>query len=254
MSPRVPLFEGLKAIGSRQLPALLEGPFTTFLPKNSKALGTNFIKDVYSIAEPRILVITGHLYLDYVLNRIVAKELASTKRSSRASFHENLSALNAANKLDIDTFQALSAVNGLRNRFAHNLFFDVSEWDPTAIPYVNEFRLRVPQRHYLRQAFAILLLRFTFLVLLSELSQKYRWIYLENVRRRCKRANSAIHLSGGKKVEARTGGKARPLRVRINNADASASGAAVEEAEFRRQVRSECGAWERGKKTLFDVA
>ena len=41
------------------------------LPHTSSALITNAVKDVMAIDEPRLLVITGHLYLDYILYRML---------------------------------------------------------------------------------------------------------------------------------------------------------------------------------------
>jgi len=165
------------------LPSLLKMPLGSFLPNRSVSFGTNFIKDIHSTTEPRILIITGHLYLDYLISRMANKEIAARAMHSRSSFRDKLDALNVAGKLDITSFQALSAVNTLRNRFAHDLFYDLADWNPTALPYIAEFGLRIPKRRHLRIAFSVIVIRLTLFVLLIELSKKYRWLHLEDVPR-----------------------------------------------------------------------
>ncbi|HEU0144094.1 MAG TPA: hypothetical protein VFQ47_04855, partial [Nitrososphaera sp.] len=71
MNRAEPMFQALREIPASNLPKVLEFPLNTFSPKKSKALTTNLVKDVNSVNEPRLLVLIGHLYFDYILGKML---------------------------------------------------------------------------------------------------------------------------------------------------------------------------------------
>ena len=175
------IFEALRDIPISKVPSLQKFPFNTFLPKKSKALTTNLLKDIASTNEPRLLVITGHLYFDYILERILDRLPNSMTKRQRESFYVKLEFLNRQGRFDSELYNCLMAINRLRNSFAHNIFFDLTKWDPRTIPFVRRFGLRVPKRKDLLRAFNIVLIRLSFLALLGLLIEQNRWLYLEDI-------------------------------------------------------------------------
>ena len=88
------IFEALRDIPISKVPSLQNFPFNTFLPRKSKALTTNLLKDIAIANEPRLLVITGHLYFDYILERILDRVPNSMTKRQRESFYAKLEFLN----------------------------------------------------------------------------------------------------------------------------------------------------------------
>jgi len=181
MNRAEPMFQALREIPLPKLPKVLEFPLNTFSPKKSKALVTNLIKDVNSVNEPRLLVLIGHLYFDYILERMLDREPNNLTQRQKESFYAKLKSLNHHEKFDHQTYECLTAINRLRNSFAHNIFYDLTKWSPTAIPYVQQYKLRVPKRRDLLRAFNIIVLRLSFFALLDALTQQNRWLHLEDV-------------------------------------------------------------------------
>ena len=178
-----PMFRALAALPPSRLPNLLKFPLHTFSPKKSRGLTSNLIKDVNSATEPRLLVLIGHLYFDYILGKMLDREQHTLSQKQQESFFAKLEFLNACGKFDPETYECLTVINRLRNSFAHNIFFDLTKWDPNVLPYVQRYDLRVPRRKSLLIAFDIVLLRLSFLALLEVLLKTNRWLYLEDVPR-----------------------------------------------------------------------
>jgi hypothetical protein len=175
------MFEALSRVQPSRLQNLLEFSLSEYMPRKSKALITNLIKDVSSVKEPRLLVITGHLYFDYILEKMLDKEPHSLNKQQRESFHAKLEFLNTRSKFDHQTYNGLKAINKLRNSFAHNIFYDLTKWEPTTIPFVQIYNLRIPKRKDLLRTFNIVLLRLSFLAIFDALIQSNSWLYLEDI-------------------------------------------------------------------------
>jgi hypothetical protein len=109
------------------------------------------------------------------------KESHNLNKQQRESFHAKLEFLNACNKFDFPTYICLKAINKLRNSFAHNIFYDLTKWDPKTVPFVQQYNLQVPKRRDLLRTFNMILLRLSFLALLDALIQSNRWLFLENI-------------------------------------------------------------------------
>jgi len=175
------MFEAFSRVKPTRLHTVLEFSFNDYLPRKSKALTTNLIKNINSQQEPRLLVLTGHSYFDHILEKMLDREPTSLNKQQRESFHAKLEFLNGRRKLDAQTYTGLKAINKLRNSFAHNVFYDLAKCDPTTIPFVQRYNLRIPLRKDLRHTFSIILLRLSFLALFDALIQANRWLYLEDI-------------------------------------------------------------------------
>jgi hypothetical protein len=175
------VFEALRDVPPTHLSEGLKVPYSKMVPKRSKNITKNLIKDVYTTNEPRLLVITGHLYFDYILSRMLEREQHNLSKRQSESFYAKLEFLNNLGRFDSDTYMCLTAINKLRNSFAHNIFYDLNAWDATAIPYVQRYTLTAPCRKDLLRIFNILVLRYAFLVEVVVLSTQHEWLYLERV-------------------------------------------------------------------------
>ena len=144
----------------------------------------NFYRDVFSISEHRLLVITGHLYLDYILEKMLEKANLELSEKQKQSFHIKVDKLNKSNMFDSETLISLIEINRLRNLLAHNIFYEISDWDPNRLPYAAKFNIKIPKRKYLLKAFNITYLRVSFFALIVVLSNQHKWLYLEDNPRR----------------------------------------------------------------------
>ena len=85
--------------------------------------------------------------------------------------------------LRTDHTYAMREINRLRNRFAHDIFYDLANWDPSDIPYFARRNWKRPIRRRLLVAFNKNIIRLTMFSLLIEMAQQHRWLHLENVRK-----------------------------------------------------------------------
>ena len=175
------MFEAFSRVQPSKLEQVLEFSLQDYLPRKSKALTTNLMKDITSVNEPRLLVLTGHLYFDYILEKMLDNESHSLNKQQRESFHAKLEFLNARNKFDHQTYMGLKVINKLRNSFAHDIFYDLTTWDPTSVPFVQQYNLRVPKRKDLLRTFNMVLLRLSFFAIFDALIQSNRWLFLEDI-------------------------------------------------------------------------
>lgn len=178
------MFQDLSKVPITDYPKLRDTLTIVNMPKNSKSLGNNLLKEIFSINESRLLVITGHLYFDYILEKMLDQEPNNFTVRQRESFHAKLEFLASRGKFDANTYQCLQAINRLRNMFAHNIFFDIVDWDPKLVPYTEQFNLKIPKRKHFLRAFNIVLLRMTFFAVYFILVDQNTWLYLEDVPKR----------------------------------------------------------------------
>lgn len=175
------LFGILKDVPLSDLPKLLEESYQDLFPKKSKTLITNLLKDISLTSEPRLLVIIGHLYFDYILEKILEREAIPLSQRKRESFYAKLEIIYKRELLEDSTYESLRAINQLRNRFAHDIFFDIVHWDAKTIPYVSYYQLRIPKRRDLLRAFNIAVVKLTFFALPQSLINQHRWLNLHDV-------------------------------------------------------------------------
>lgn len=163
------LFPPLRNVRMSQWPRLVQWPLADRMPRQSSRVSVKAFRDVCSLEEPRLLTITAHLYLDYAMAKVLAYHEVVLSKRQRESFSAKLVTLRELRTVDRTTLGALVALNRLRNAFAHDVFYDIVLWDPATVPYVVKHQLAVPRRRALRRAFAIMIIRLSFMVLLERL-------------------------------------------------------------------------------------
>lgn len=153
-------------------------------PKKSKTLTGNYFKDIININEPRLLVIIGHLYIDYLLSKYISKNDPSIrqKRIDRMRFKQKLEYVNKNNLISKNNYETMDSLNKLRNQFAHDIFYTIENWNAKTIPYVVENNLHIPKRKDLLKQFNIAIIKTAFQVILVQMTKTADWINLENMK------------------------------------------------------------------------
>jgi len=154
-----------------------------FFPRRSKSLTSNVGKSLFSIDDPLLLVITVHLYFDHIL-LLACGRSGLSRRTEESTFANRLSELERRGQVPSKLALALRVVNRLRNCLAHDLLFDLANWDPRAFAFIGTGCKRVPKHRFPRREKHLLLFRIAALHLLHDLHRHWRWLYVEDLTER----------------------------------------------------------------------
>jgi len=150
-----------------------------FLPKKSKALVTNFYKLIFSIDDPLHIIIRSHLYTEVMLNAVIRKNFKNPEKIIDFSYSQKIRILSAIGKLDNQLYADLSQLNQLRNKFAHNLKYDIAEFDFSKFDDLNGiYTLKDYSRKSAKKALNLLLFKYESLFILEKMTDHFREIYL----------------------------------------------------------------------------
>jgi hypothetical protein len=142
---------------------------------------SNLLKNVLTIKEPMQLAIIGHSYFDYLFYRALEELDVTITERRYQSFRAKLDKLKELEQLTSLQYDFFFEINQLRNKFAHNIFFDITFWDPLKLPQVRKYELPVPKRKYLLIDFIAVQIQFGFFTVGLELSQQHNWLAFEHV-------------------------------------------------------------------------
>lgn len=95
-------------------------------------LGAHFLKRVSVIDDLLALVLTAHLFLERFLDAIITKKFpnAHVILGNRGfTFALKADLLRAKNYLREDVYNDVRLINAIRNKFAHDLMFDLADFD-----------------------------------------------------------------------------------------------------------------------------
>jgi len=89
-------------------------------------------------------LLQAHLYFDHVVTQLLVDALANPDaiNASRMSFLQKLQLIEALGLLPADLASTVEFINGLRNKIAHDLKFEVSEKDEHDLANCTPKRLR----------------------------------------------------------------------------------------------------------------
>lgn len=152
----------------------------------TKILTKHIVHDLFVVSDVRHLVTVGHLYLDYMLHLICNHEGLEAGRQRQRSFAVRLNELHRRQLVSTEHYQTLRIVNDLRNRFSHEVFFDLSAWNPLDIPILPK-DLKLPRRRDLRREFTTLVLRLVLIVLVIEIYRSNPCFILQDVPKHARR-------------------------------------------------------------------
>ncbi len=151
------------------------------LISNSKKVTTNLVKDVLTLTDPMKLVLTGHSYFDYLFAKVLEHATIKIKGRSYQTFKAKIDKLYALKILDNDSYLFFVEINKLRNLFAHNIFFDITEWEPSKLPQVLKYKLNIPKRKDLLKDFSVAVIQTCYFTFCLDFIEQHDWLQLENV-------------------------------------------------------------------------
>lgn len=105
-------------------------------------LGSEFLRRIYTENTPRNLVLESHLFIENFLDKIIKEKFSKSHHilnDSRFTFYLKLQILRSKNYVDSKLYGDILHFNELRNKFVHDLFYDISKFDMTKFHYCDGF-------------------------------------------------------------------------------------------------------------------
>jgi len=101
-------------------------------------LGSELLRRIYQLREPSAIVITGHLFIEVFLNKIIEIKFPYSYLildNRGFTFNLKLEILKAKNYLDDWLYFDIKHLNSLRNKYAHSLLYDIADFDISQFLY-----------------------------------------------------------------------------------------------------------------------
>lgn len=156
--------------------------YSAFFPKKSKALVINLYKLIYSIDDPLHLVIRSHLYTEVMLNSIIKNNFTNSEKIVEYSYFQKIQLLVALGKLDNRLSADLIHLNKLRNKFAHNLHYNIADFDFSHFSDLNGvYKKKDYKRKSAKQSLNLFLFKFEILFILGNMTDQFREILLIDI-------------------------------------------------------------------------
>lgn len=97
-------------------------------------LGARFLLNIYQKQDILPMVLTAHLILEAFINKIIKynfphAETVLKSKGGRFGFAQKVHILRAGGHIDKDLYNVILTINGLRNKYAHNLFYDIADYN-----------------------------------------------------------------------------------------------------------------------------
>lgn len=130
-----------------------------FLPNSSYLLVNHFISDILTLnSDLRNLVIIANLYFENIIDELIKDNFSKPDALDNFDYYQKLKVIEAFGILNNSTMEFLIFINKMRNKFAHNLDYDMPDSDIQQIPLFvvvsNRFKYkikkyRMKRNHYL---------------------------------------------------------------------------------------------------------
>ena len=150
-----------------------------FLPNKTKIMGRAFLKDITEIEDHRLLILMSHLYFENFIEEIIKKRLNYSSRTLNLSFFNKLEILYASKIFDDFFYSELRFINNLRNSYAHNLSFDILDYNFDKSPRLKN--LKILKKYHAKRSKRKLynfIIRMYLISILFALSHDFREIHL----------------------------------------------------------------------------
>ena len=154
----------------------------SFFPKKSKILHTNYLKDICSIDEPRILTIVIHLYIENFIEEIIKKKIKRSSKILKYSFKQKLEILYSMDIIPENFYEDINFINNTRNNYAHKLNFTINNFDfKKSNKLRNYYNLNPYKRKDLKSKFYLFIYKLFLIEIGVCFSKKYPEITLIDV-------------------------------------------------------------------------
>lgn len=155
--------------------------------KSSKSVSTHWLLDILAIGEPRSLVLTATLYFEHLAKRH-RHHVGGPRKPKPLAL--GIGRLLSEGYIDRPLHGDMRAVIAIRNEFAHNLYYDLSDWDPLTAPFLAKRPPRMPIPRHLRRTKNIVLLKILSWSILYRLHDAFPWLTFENAPRTHRRRSN----------------------------------------------------------------
>lgn len=151
----------------------------TFQQAHKEPLGSEFLRRIWDEVDPLSLVLKTHLIIENFLEEIIYNKFRYSKvlfDRGDFSFSIKVDILRAKNYLDEKLYSDIRLINNLRNKFAHDFFYDIADFDMSRFHYcdrLNDYNIKDVE---VKRVVNIYVLRFVLYRLLERLTSKYPFI------------------------------------------------------------------------------
>lgn len=127
----ISMLRTLNKVKQKNYPKLEKGikdTISSYYSENTKILTRKFYLDVLSGDSDRQTILIGHLYLELFLNELINSRIGKLEQFEKhnilTSFYKKVRFLEIYGILDSLEVNTILTINGIRNKFAHKLFYD----------------------------------------------------------------------------------------------------------------------------------
>lgn len=157
-----------------------------FLPQKTKVMSRAFLKDIIDTKETRLLILIAHLYLENFLDEIIKNRV---KRPNNILNFRYLSAklniIYSFGILDEQLYKEILFFNTLRNKYSHDLTFDILDANFNDSPILKElYKLKKCRNKKMTRNFYDFLLRFHLIGLLYVMETNFRELMLLDIKKK----------------------------------------------------------------------
>jgi hypothetical protein len=136
-------------------------------------LGGKFLKAIWEERDTGTLVIKSNLFIENFVNEIIQKKFRYHELIKDFSLNDKLKIMQSKNYLGENLYSDLILLNRLRNKFAHNLFFKMADFDVSGFYYCAEANDIKCVDLKVKEAVNTFILRNVLMMILSRLTQKH---------------------------------------------------------------------------------
>ncbi len=156
-----------------------------FFPKNSKSLGQNLSKKALTASNDLDLILVGHLYIERLLNDLldhVLKGFKSLEKTIFSSFYKKAIYVKYEKLVSVKSVDDILVFNQLRNKFAHNLNYDLADFDVFKFSYAKPYADKIkPKRKNDKRVCNRLIIRASLLYFLFNLTKENEVLFLSDL-------------------------------------------------------------------------
>lgn len=116
-------------------------------PQTSKIRSQNLKKKLFSKNDFLYSVIISHLYIERLLNEILIKEVPHDIDKGSNSFYKKISIIQKLRHLDYDLCEDIILINNIRNKYAHELNYDIRNFDIYKFIIINIEKIQTKVHH-----------------------------------------------------------------------------------------------------------
>jgi hypothetical protein len=147
---------------------------------HEEPLGSHFLQYVANEKDPLSLTLKAHLYVENFLEEVLKKKFRNSSillNNRDFTFALKVDVLRAKNYLDEKLYRDIRLLNRLRNKFAHDLSFDIATFDMSQFCYCEDLYQRVKTKSQeAKRLVNVSIFRHILIELLFRLTQRHEFI------------------------------------------------------------------------------